>query len=228
MSDIKKITITIDGPAASGKSTTAREVAKNLGYIYIDSGAMYRAVTLSALRNNIAVDDSEGIADLAKQLELKFGRNDHKTIIFMDGEDVSEKIRTPEIDQNISPVAANPAVRMIMVQKQRAIGKEGGIVMDGRDIGTVVFPDADLKIFMMATVRERALRRKKEQEQKGLKINLDKVVSDIKYRDQQDKSRNHGPLLKAVDAIEIDTTQLSIGQQIKKILELAKLKIEGR
>ena len=228
MSEIKRITIAIDGPAASGKSTTAREVARRLGYIYIDSGAMYRAVTLKALRENIAVDDGVRVADLAKQLELKFAPNDNNTIIYMDGEDVSDKIRTPEIDQNISPVAANPAVRLIMVQKQHSIGKEGGIVMDGRDIGTVVFPNADLKIFMSATVQERAVRRKKEQEQKGVKINLDKVVSDIEYRDQQDQSRNHGPLLKAEDAVEIDTTLLSIEQQIQKILELAKIKIEGR
>jgi cytidylate kinase len=228
MSKIKRITIAIDGPAASGKSTTAREVARRLGYIYIDSGAMYRAVTLKALRENIAVDDGVRVADLAKQLELKFAPNDNNTIIYMDGEDVSDKIRTPEIDQNISPVAANPAVRLIMVQKQHSIGKEGGIVMDGRDIGTVVFPNADLKIFMSATVQERAVRRKKEQEQKGVKINLDKVVSDIEYRDQQDQSRNHGPLLKAEDAVEIDTTLLSIEQQIQKILELAKIKIEGR
>jgi len=228
MSEIKRITIAIDGPAASGKSTTAREVARRLGYIYIDSGAMYRAVTLKALRENIALNDGEKVTNLAKQLELKFESNNNKTIIFMDGEDVSEKIRTPEIDQNISPVAANPAVRVIMVQKQHSIGKEGGIVMDGRDIGTVVFPNADLKIFMSATVQERAERRKKEQEQKGVKINLDKVVSDIEYRDQQDQSRNHGPLLKAEDAVEIDTTLLSIEQQIQKILELAKIKIEGR
>ncbi|NOQ96757.1 MAG: (d)CMP kinase [Calditrichae bacterium] len=225
---MNKITIAIDGPAASGKSTTAREVARRLGYTYIDSGAMYRAVTLKALRENISVDNGEKIAGMSKQLELQFGRNDSKTVIYMDGEDISEKIRTPQIDQNISPVAANPAVRLIMVQKQRAIGKEGGIVMDGRDIGTVVFPNADLKIFMQATVQERALRRKKEQEQKGIKINLDKVVSDIEYRDQQDSTRNHGPLLKAEDAVEIDTTRLTVEQQIGKILELAKLKIQGR
>ncbi len=228
MSKMNKITIAIDGPAASGKSTTAREVARRLGYTYIDSGAMYRAVTLKALRKNISVDNGEKIASMAKQLELQFGRNDSKTVIYMDGEDISEKIRTPQIDQNISPVAANPAVRLIMVQKQRAIGKEGGIVMEGRDIGTVVFPNADLKIFMQATVQERALRRKKEQEQKGIKINLDKVVSNIEYRDQQDSTRNHGPLLKAEDAVEIDTTRLTVEQQIGKILELAKLKIQGR
>jgi cytidylate kinase len=228
MSKINKIIIAIDGPAASGKSTTAREVARRLEYIYLDSGAMYRAVTLNVLREKVRVDDSEQVADVANRLELQFGWNNNKTVIFMNGEDVSEKIRTPEIDQNISPVAANPDVRLIMVKKQRAMGKAGGIVMDGRDIGTVVFPHADLKIYMMASVQERALRRKKEQEQKGVKINLDKVVSDIEYRDRQDSTRNHGPLVKAEDAIEIDTTLLTIEQQIEKILELAKEIIEGR
>jgi cytidylate kinase len=228
MSDRHKIIIAIDGPAASGKSTTAREVARRLGYIYLDTGAMYRAVTLKVLRENIDTNDSEQVTDLARQLNLQFRCSDDRTIIYMNGEDISEKIRTPEIDQNISPVAANPEVRLIMVQKQRSLGKAGGIVIDGRDIGTVVFPKADLKIFMLASVQARALRRKKEQEQKGIKINLDKVVSDIEKRDQQDSTRDHGPLLKAEDAIEIDTTRLTVEQQIEQILALAKLKIEGR
>ena len=223
---MRKIVIAIDGPAASGKSTTAREVARRLRYIYIDSGAMYRAVTLQALRENIAVSDVEKITELAKKLDLKLKSHDSKTIIFMNGENVSEKIRTPEIDQNISPVAANPGVRAIMVKKQQAMGKSGGIVMDGRDIGTVVFPEADLKIFMIASTRERATRRKKELEQKGVEINLEEVERDIEYRDQQDINRNHGPLRKSQDAIELDTTRLTVDQQIEKILELARYKIE--
>ena len=224
---MRKIIIAIDGPAASGKSTTAREVARILCYTYIDSGAMYRAVTLKALREKVSVNDSKKVTELAKKLNLSLKSYDSKTLIFMDGEDVSEKIRTPQIDKNISPVAANPAVREIMVTKQRTIGKTGGIVMDGRDIGTVVFPNAHLKIFMIASVKERAIRRKKELEQKGIKIDLEKVVEDIKYRDQQDMSRHHGPLLKSQDAIELDTTQLSIEQQIQKILKLARRKIEA-
>ncbi len=221
MSRNKKIIIAIDGPAASGKSTTAREVAGRLGYTYIDSGAMYRAVTLRALRENIAADDDEKITALARKIQLKFKKNSSKTIIYMDGEDVSDKIRTPQIDQNISPVAANPRIRSIMVEKQREIGRHGGVVMDGRDIGTVVFPTADLKIFMKASVKERALRRLKELEQKGLNMDFNKVVADIKYRDQQDISRNFGPLKKADDAIEIDTTQLTVEEQIEKIMTLA-------
>ncbi len=222
----KKIIIAIDGPAASGKSTTAREIAKKLGYIYIDSGAMYRAVTLKALQAKVPVEDDEKVAELAREIDLKFGRNHARTVIFMNGEDVSDHIRTPLIDQKISPVAANPLVRRILVQKQQAIGKDGGVVMDGRDIGTVVFPQAHLKIFMVASVQQRALRRQKELEQKGIKVDLDKIAADIEYRDRCDANRQHGPLRKAEDAIEIDTTDLTIPQQIEKIYQLALQKIK--
>jgi cytidylate kinase len=218
----RELIIAIDGPAASGKSTTAREVARRLKYVYIDSGAMYRAVTLKALQENISVKDMERVAELAEKLQLEFGRNDLKTIIFMDGINVSEEIRAPEIDRSISPVAANPAVRKIMVKKQQMMGKYGGVVMDGRDIGTVVFPKADLKIFMIASVKERAVRRKKEMEQKGVQLDIDKVVTDIEYRDQQDQNRVFGPLKKANDAVEINTTRLTIEEQITKILELVR------
>ncbi len=216
-----KITIAIDGPAASGKSTTARAVARELSYTYIDSGAMYRAVTLKALREGIPVENDEKVAELAGEVRLEFKKNNDKTIIYMNGEDVSEQIRTAEIDSNISPVAANPLVRNILVQKQQEMGKNGGVVMDGRDIGTIVFPDAELKIFMKASVRERAERRLKDLEQKGASVDFNKVVADIEYRDKQDMSRSHGPLKKAEDAVIIDTTRLTIDQQVRKILDLA-------
>jgi cytidylate kinase len=218
----RELIIAIDGPAASGKSTTAREVAHRLKYVYIDSGAMYRAVTLKALQQNIPVINVEQVAEIAEKLQLEFGRNNQKTIIYMNGIDVSGKIRTPQIDRNISPIAANPAVRKTMVKKQQRMGKNGGVVMDGRDIGTVVFPEADLKIFMVASVEERALRRKKEMEQKGVQLDIDKVINDIEYRDQQDQSRAFGPLKKAKDAVEINTTRLTIEEQISKILELVR------
>lgn len=221
----KKITIAIDGPAASGKSTTAREVARRLEYTYIDSGAMYRAVTLKALQNGINVNNFKKIEEIAEKMHITFEKSDEKTIIFMDSIDVSEEIRTPQVDQYISSVAANPGVRKILVKKQREMATTGGIVMDGRDIGTVVFPEAELKVFMIASVKERAIRRKKELEQKGITIDKDKVVQDIQYRDQQDVSRNHGPLKKAVDAIEIDTSKMSIPEQVEKILELARGKL---
>lgn len=222
----KKIIIAIDGPAASGKSTTAREIAKRLGYIYIDSGAMYRAITLKALQANVPVENDQQVAALAQKIDLKFGRNHSRTVIYMDGEDVSDQIRTPIIDQKISPVAANPLVRKILVQKQQAMGKEGGVVMDGRDIGTVVFPEAELKIFMIASVQQRALRRQKELEQKGIKMDLDKIAADIECRDRNDANRLHSPLRKAADAIEIDTTELTIPQQVEKIYQLALQKIK--
>jgi cytidylate kinase len=228
MGRISKIIIAIDGPAASGKSTTAREVAKRLGYTYIDSGAMYRAVTLRALQENVPLRSEELVAELARRLKLHFGWNNAKTVIFMDGEDVSDQIRSPLIDQNISPVAANPRVRQIMVEKQQQLGRSGGVVMDGRDIGTVVFPQAELKIFMTASVQERAVRRQKELEQKGMKVNLEKIVKDIEYRDQQDASRHHGPLKKALDAVEVDTTRLTISQQVELIYQLALKNINQR
>jgi len=225
MGKIRKIIVAIDGPAASGKSTTAREVAKKLGYTYIDSGAMYRAVTLRALQEKVPVEAQQQVAELAQKMELKFGWNNARTIIYMDGEDVSEKIRTPLIDQKISPVAANPLVRRILVRKQQQLGRVGGVVMDGRDIGTVVFPQAELKIFMIARVQERALRRQKELEQKGMKVDLEKIIADMEYRDQQDAGRSHGPLKKADDAVEIDTTGLTIPEQVDRIYRLAMEKI---
>ncbi len=222
----KKIKIAIDGPAASGKSTTAREVARRLGYTYIDSGAMYRAVTLKALRENVPVTDEKQVSRLAKQIDIRFGKSDRKTVIFMDGEDVSDAIRTPEIDKNISPVAANPGVRKILVQKQQALGRAGGVVMDGRDIGTVVFPDAELKIYLVASVEERARRRLKELQEKGQSLPLEEVIEDLRYRDARDMGREVGPLKKADDAVEIDTTHLSIPEQVDKIVRLAREKIQ--
>lgn len=222
----RRLIIAIDGPAASGKSTTARKVAEALGYTYIDSGAMYRAVTLKALREGIPVQDVERVADLARKMKIEFGDNPRKTVLYMDGEDVSDALRTPEIDKNISPVAANPLVREILVQKQQELGRKGGVVMDGRDIGTVVFPDADLKIFLVASVEERARRRRKELEAKGIRVPYREVVADIRHRDRQDTGRSHGPLKKAPDAVEIDTTRLSIDQQVAQILKLARQKIE--
>ncbi len=222
MDSEKKIKIAIDGPAASGKSTTAREVANRLNYTYIDSGAMYRAVTLKALQENVPVTDEQRVAKLAEKLKISFGSHPAKTIIYMNGKDVSDAIRTPRIDKNISPVAANPRVREILVRKQQELGRLGGVVMDGRDIGTVVFPDAELKIYLVASVEERARRRLKELQQKGQSLPLEEIMDDIRYRDAQDMGRKHGPLRKAPDAVEIDTTHLTIDQQVEKIVTLAQ------
>lgn len=221
-----RIKIAIDGPAGSGKSTTARLVAARLGYLYIDSGAMYRAVTLKAIREGIPTDDAERVAELARKIHIDFKQDDSRTIVLLDGEDVSDAIRLPEVNYQINPVAANPQVRKILVEKQKNLGKSGGVVMDGRDIGTVVFPDAELKVFMKASAEERAKRRHRELLERGEQISLADVLEEIRIRDQADTTRAHGPLKKAPDAIEIDTTHLTIAQQVEKICQLALQKIK--
>lgn len=222
----KRITIAIDGPAASGKSTTARLVARKLNYRYIDSGAMYRAVTLKALLVNIPVDDFPKVADIAEKISIEFHQNNSRTEVFMDGEDVSEAIRTPSVTNNIGPVAANPQVREILVNKQRLLGKDGGVVMDGRDITTVVFPDAELKVYMQASAEERARRRVKELAEKGTDADFDRILQAIIERDNADFSRAHGPLKKTAGAVVIDTTRLTIEEQVEKIYLLASEIIE--
>lgn len=216
------IKIAIDGPAGSGKSTTAREVARRLGYIYIDSGAMYRAVTLKALQQNIPTTDKKSVARVAADIDIRFQQDDSRTVILMDGKDVSNLIRTPQVNDHINPVAANPEVRKILVRKQQEIGRDGGVVMDGRDIGTVVFPDAELKIYMKATAEERARRRVNEFAEKGIRISYEEVLREILTRDRADMSRVHGPLKIAEDAVVVDTTNLSIEQQVEKIYTLAQ------
>jgi cytidylate kinase len=214
--------VAIDGPAASGKSTTAKAVAKRLGFTYVDSGAMYRAVTLMALREGVPVEDAEKVAELAKKAQIEFKTIKEEQHVFLNGEDVSEAIRLPEIAKNISPVAANPKVREILVRKQREMGQSTDIVMDGRDIGTVVFPDADVKIYLIASVEERAKRRMKELKEKGITTTLDEIKEEIARRDHADMNRNVGPLKKADDAIEIDTSHLTIEEQVEKIVEIVK------
>ncbi len=224
----KKITIAIDGPAASGKSTTARRVAQKLGYLYIDSGAMYRAVTLLALRKGIDVHDAAAVARIAREADIRF-RSDGapgQTVIYLNGEEVSREIRTPDIDRNISPVAANPQVREILVRKQQELGRHGGVVMDGRDIGTVVFPQAELKVFMQASAEERARRRQKELAQKGIEVPLEQILQEIRRRDWEDMNRTHGPLKKAPDALELDTTHLTIEEQVEQIVKWARERID--
>lgn len=222
----KRIKIAIDGPAASGKSTTARLVARKLDYLYIDSGAMYRAVTLKALRMNIPLDDFPKVAEVAEKISIKFNQNNSRTEVFMNSEDVSEAIRTPTVTNNIGPVAANPRVREILVEKQRALGRDGGVVMDGRDITTVVFPDAELKVYMQASAEERARRRVKELVEKGSEADFHKVLQAIIERDNADFSRTHGPLKQTAGAVVIDTTQLTIEEQVEKIYRLASEIIE--
>lgn len=216
------IIIAIDGPAASGKSTTARAVAVHMRYIYIDSGAMYRAVTLAALDRGIPTDDDQQVTDIAGSLNIELLPGQGDTRILADGKDVSHRIRLPEVTANINPVAANAAVRNILVQKQQELGQDGGIVMDGRDITTVVFPAAELKVFMEASAEERARRRVAELAGRGVTADYQAVLQSIKTRDSADFGRKHGPLMIAPGAHVIDTTHLSIEEQTAMICELAE------
>jgi cytidylate kinase len=217
----EKLIIAIDGPAGSGKSTTAKLLAKKLGYLYIDTGAMYRAVTLYAIKNNL-LDDEKKIIDLASQLDIELKFEDGQTKVSVNGKDVTEEIRSLEVNQNVSPVSKIEGVRKILVQKQKEMGKNGGVVMEGRDITTVVFPNADVKIYLTATIDERARRRALEFAQKGQQVDIEQVKQNILDRDRIDSSRDVSPLTKSPDAIEIDTSNLSIEQQVEQILEEAK------
>lgn len=217
----EKLIIAIDGPAGSGKSTTAKLLAKKLGYLYIDTGAMYRAVTLYAIKNNL-LDDEKKIIDLASQLNIELKFENGQTKVSVNGKDVTEEIRSLEVNQNVSPVSKIEGVRKILVQKQKQMGKNGGVVMEGRDITTVVFPNADVKIYLTASIDERARRRALEFAQKGQQVDIEQVKQNILERDRIDSSRDVSPLTKSPDAVEIDTSNLSIEQQVEQILEEAK------
>lgn len=214
----KKLIIAIDGPAGSGKSTSAKLVAKKLNYLYIDTGAMYRAVTLFALRNKI-IGQTEKIIELAKSLDIVLKFIEGETQIIVNGEDVSKEIRSFEVNSNVSDISAIEGVRKILVKKQQEMGKNGGVVMEGRDIATVVFPNADLKIFLTAGIDERAKRRALEFSEKGTDIPLDKVKENLKSRDFIDSNRSTSPLTKSPDSIEVDTSDITIEQQVDLILK---------
>ncbi len=220
--DQKKLIIAIDGPAASGKSTTAREVAKKLGYLYIDTGAMYRALTLEVLNRHISATDEEAIVKIAREIEILLVTNDDEPQTFLNGIDVSADIRLPKVTQIISTISAYKEIRQIMKVKQRELARHGGVVMDGRDIGTIVLPKADVKFFMQASVEERTRRRVKELNGKGIKVDRKKIQNDIIRRDSLDSSRDVAPLRLADDAFIIDTSIMSITDQVEKVLEIIK------
>ncbi|MCX6136995.1 MAG: (d)CMP kinase [Ignavibacteriales bacterium] len=215
---MKKIIIAIDGPAASGKSTTAKAVARALGYLHMDSGAMYRAMGLKALQAGIDPLDAVRIRPLIGVTSIKLQPSDGFNVVFLDNIDVTNQIRTPAVSNAASVVSSIPEVRVFMVNEQRALGATGGIVMDGRDIGTVVFPNAELKVFMIADPRERARRRQKELAEKGIKIDEDVLVAELLERDNRDSTRSASPLRKADDAVVLDTTALTIQQQVDAIV----------
>lgn len=219
----KGLQVAIDGPASSGKSTVAKIIAKRFGYVYCDTGAMYRSVTWAALENGIDVSDTKQVIDLARRIKITFEPGQPDQRVFVDGHEVTKDIRTEKIAANVSAVAAIPEVRAQMVEQQRQIAQAGGIVMDGRDIGTTVLPDAQVKVFLVASAHERARRRYEENLQKGLATqSLDELEAAIKLRDQKDSTRKVSPLTKAKDAILIDTTSLTIDQVVDEISALIK------
>ncbi|GAB1468162.1 hypothetical protein MASR2M64_08690 [Candidatus Cloacimonadota bacterium] len=220
MLSMKRIIVAIDGPAASGKSTTAKLLAKKLGYIYLDTGAMYRACAYAAAQKGISIDNRAAIEALMDSMNLTIGYSETGNIIYLDGEDISSGIRTPEISNAASAISAIPEVRHKMVDLQRKLGQDGGIVLDGRDIGTVVFPEAEAKFFIVADVRERAKRRFLELQEKGINTPMEQVLSELQARDLADSSRAMAPLKAAPDAILIDTSQLNIDQQVEKLHEI--------
>jgi len=223
---LRRLVVTIDGPAASGKSTTARTVAKRLGYKYLDTGAMYRAMGLKALRTGVDVADEAGMAELARNTEIDVETLPAGTRIMLDGEDVTEDLRSPEVSAAASAVAALGPVRERMVEIQRALGADGGIVAEGRDIGSVVFPDAEVKIYLDADLRTRAVRRKKELNGKGMRVELARVERDIRSRDKSDAGRRHSPLVVPDGAAIIDTTDLTIEEQIEEVLREVRVRMQ--
>ena len=219
LSHLKKLVIAIDGPAASGKSTTSKLLAKRLGYLYVDTGAMYRAMTLKVLQQKIPLDRVQEIARLADQTEIRLAQEGDELKVFLDKRDVTTAIRTQPVTRAVSAVSMIPAVREVMVREQRRMGKAGGIVLEGRDIGTVVFPNADLKVFMVADVQERARRRQKDLQEQNVTLPLTELVDDIVERDRKDSGRAVSPLRKADDALILDTSHLSINDQVSYILD---------
>jgi cytidylate kinase len=209
--------VAIDGPASAGKSTVAKLVAKQFHYVYCDTGAMYRAITLKAIRTGVSFDDLAGIAKIVKSSKITFEPSDDGQKVFIDGKEITEAIRQEDVTNSVSAVAAIGEVRKQLSAQQQEIAKDGGIVMDGRDIGTSVLPDAEVKIFLIASVEERAQRRYKENIQKGINTPLDELQMEIEARDYKDSHRKISPLTKAADAVEIDTTSLSIDQVVEKI-----------
>jgi len=217
--------IAIDGPAGSGKSTTARLLASQLGFVYLDTGAMYRAITWFALRNDLPIDDSVTLTTVARRIKIEFEIDGELNRVYLNGTDITEEIRTPEVTKAVSQVSAHPGVRREMVKRQKEIGKKGNIVAEGRDTTSVVFPDANIKIYLDASIEERARRRLLELSHKGISTTLEEQVKDLQRRDKYDSSREFSPLKKTRDAIVIDTSNLTIEEQVDRIIKLIKTKL---
>ncbi len=221
MKTMAKRVIALDGPAGSGKSTTAKLVAKRLGFLYLDTGAMYRAITLKALENGVDVNDGEKLETLTRDSRLSFENKDSESRIWLDGKDVSEEIREPRVNRNVSYVSMHKKVRKVLVEKQKQIGEENDLVAEGRDTTTVVFPNA-FKVYLDADIRERAKRRLLELQEKGIQTTLEEQVEEISRRDELDSEREASPLLRHKDAVVIDTTNLTIEQQVDRVVQFFK------
>jgi cytidylate kinase len=219
---LRRPVIAIDGPAGSGKSTVAKLVAQRLGFLYIDTGAMYRALTIKALRTKADLNDEAKLGALARATDIKLEQSSGSLNVYLDGEDVTSEIRTPEITNKVKYIARAKPVRECMVAKQRKLGEEGGTVMEGRDIGTVVLPDADKKFYIDASFDVRVGRRHKELNGNGAALTEEEVRKDLKIRDESDFNRAIGPLKKAEDAILVDTTDLTIEGVVDKVLSIIK------
>ncbi|MFO1444592.1 (d)CMP kinase [Bacillus sp. Bva_UNVM-123] len=220
-----QISIAIDGPAAAGKSTVAKIVAEQLNYIYIDTGAMYRALTYKALQEQISLEDENKLLGILQVTTIELLSRNNSQLIYLDGKNVTDEIRTSEVTNSVSIVAKHKLIREEMVRRQQSFAENGGVVMDGRDIGTHVLPFAEVKIFLLASVDERAIRRHTENIRKGFPSDLERLKEEISTRDKLDSEREVAPLKKAKDAIEIDTTSLSINQVVEKIMLLANERI---
>jgi cytidylate kinase len=225
---MNRLIIAIDGPVGSGKSTLARRVAELMGYAYIDTGAMYRALALKALRRGLSLDATDHLVALARETRIDLRAQDGTQRVFLDGEDVTAAIRTPEVSQGASKIAVVGGVRQVLVAEQRRAGEQGGVVMEGRDIGSVVFPDAGLKIFLTASPEVRAERRWREHQQKGEAIDLARTLEEIRERDQRDRERSTSPLVRAPDAVVVDSTAMEPEEVARLVVMLAKGQSAGQ
>jgi CMP/dCMP kinase len=229
MSEVtRKLIIAIDGPVGSGKSTLARRVADMMGYVYIDTGAMYRAVALKALRQGISLEASDELVALARNARVDLRSEGGVQRVSLDREDVTSAIRSPEVSQAASKLAVVSGVRQVLVAEQRRAGEQGGVVMEGRDIGSVVFPDADLKIFLTASPEVRAERRWREHQQKGEAIDLARTLEEIHERDQRDRERPTSPLVRAKDSVVVDSTAMDPEEAARLVVMLAKAQTAGQ
>ena len=222
MSNNEIIRIAIDGPAAAGKSTVAKLIADDLNFVYIDTGAMYRALTLKVLNNKINLNDEKSITSLLKDTKIDFKAIKDGQLVFLDGIDVTNEIRSTEVSQSVSYIAQLAEVRKQLVVRQQLLSENHSVVMDGRDIGTTVLPDAEIKVFLIASVEERAQRRHDENIKKGFESDLALLKKEIADRDHRDETRKESPLVQAEDAISIDTTSLTIEEVVNKITKLVK------